>query len=86
MAERLPPMAAYTSVVTDPFWEDAARKDPLWAILSDPAKKHRGWKLEDFFETGRREISLLLHQLSTLGFCSAGGTALDFGCGVGRLT
>ena len=68
------------------FWEEAARRDPLWAILSDPAKSNRGWTLADFFETGRREISLLLHELSTLGQVPASGTALDFGCGVGRLT
>jgi SAM-dependent methyltransferase len=72
--------------MSDPFWEDAARKDPLWAILSDPAKKDRGWKLGEFFETGRREISLLLHQLEALGASPRRGTALDFGCGVGRLS
>jgi len=68
------------------FWEDAARRDPLWAILSDPSKRHRTWALADFFATGRREISLLLHQLETLGTSPRRGTALDFGCGVGRLT
>jgi SAM-dependent methyltransferase len=68
------------------FWEQAAQRDPLWAILSDPAKRHRGWTPTEFFETGRREISLLLHQLRTLGHAPAAGAALDFGCGVGRLT
>ena len=68
------------------FWEDAARIDPLWAILSDPARRHRGWNLSDFFATGRREISLLMHQLETLLHPPVRGDALDFGCGVGRLT
>jgi SAM-dependent methyltransferase len=72
--------------MSDPFWEQAARKDPLWAILSDPARKDRGWKLGEFFETGRREISLLLHQLEALGASPRRATALDFGCGVGRLS
>jgi SAM-dependent methyltransferase len=72
--------------MTDPFWEEAARKDPLWAILSDPVRRNRGWNIQDFFDTGRREISLLLHQLASLGFPPRRGAALDFGCGVGRLT
>jgi len=48
------------------FWESAARRDPLWAILSDPSKRGRRWELQGFFETGRREISLLLYQLKQL--------------------
>ena len=67
------------------FWEAAARRDPLWAILSDPSKKGR-WELREFFETGRREISLLLYQLKQLGHPPQSGRALDFGCGVGRLS
>jgi SAM-dependent methyltransferase len=68
------------------FWEDAARRDPLWAILSDPARRNRAWNLNEFFETGRREISRLLDDLRTVGRHPGSGDALDFGCGVGRLT
>jgi SAM-dependent methyltransferase len=68
------------------FWERAAQSDPLWAILSDPSKRGRKWQVEDFFETGRREISLLLYQLHRLGHFPGTGRALDFGCGIGRLT
>lgn len=71
--------------MSDQFWEDAARRDPLWAILSDPSKKGRRWQLAEFLATGRREISLLFHQLSELGFSPSNGSALDFGCGIGRL-
>lgn len=67
------------------YWERLAQLDPLWAILSDPAKKGRGWTLESFFETGQREISLLFYQLQQLGLEPARQRALDFGCGVGRL-
>jgi SAM-dependent methyltransferase len=67
-------------------WERQARLDPLWAILSDPAKKGRKWRPADFFETGRREISVLLFGLRGLGIPVARGQALDFGCGIGRLT
>lgn len=68
------------------FWERAAQIDPLWAILSDPTKHGRRWDLPSFFETGRREISLLLYQLRQLGHSPRPRRALDFGCGVGRLT
>ena len=72
--------------MVDDFWERAALRDPLWAILSDPAKRDRQWDLGSFFESGRREVSLLEYQLRRLGHQPRAGRALDFGCGVGRLT
>ena len=48
------------------FWDDLAERDPLWAILSDPAKRGGRWDLRSFFATGEREISVLLHQLEGL--------------------
>ena len=68
------------------FWDGHARRDPLWAILSDPSKAGRRWDLRDFFETGRREISLLMYQLRALNVAVDRKSALDFGCGVGRLS
>jgi SAM-dependent methyltransferase len=68
------------------FWERHARRDPLWAILSDPTKKGRRWDLERFFETGAREISLAMYELARFDVAIARTNALDFGCGVGRLT
>jgi SAM-dependent methyltransferase len=77
-----------TSAIEDAgdFWERHARRDPLWAILSDPTQKGRKWDLERFFETGWREISLALYELAHLDVAIARTNALDFGCGVGRLT
>jgi SAM-dependent methyltransferase len=57
----------------------------MWAVLSDPNRKGR-WDLRQFMETGAREISLLLYQLRTLGIAFDPAAALDFGCGLGRLT
>ena len=68
------------------FWDDFAKYDPLWAILSDPTKAGRQWDLPRFLETGRREISLLFYQLRALGLSVERRAALDFGCGVGRLS
>jgi SAM-dependent methyltransferase len=71
------------------FWDVLAASDPLWAILSDPSRRGRRWDLATFFRTGEREISTLVHQLDQLARPTqsvARGTALDFGCGVGRLS
>lgn len=68
------------------FWNRHALHDPLWAILSDPSKRGRKWDLQAFLDTGAREISLLMYQLRSLAIDVARDRALDFGCGVGRLT
>ena len=67
-------------------WDCYASTDPFWAILTDPNRKNGGWDEETFFETGRQEISELMEYLATLGSGLARGSALDFGCGVGRLS
>jgi len=67
-------------------WNRYAEADPLWAILTDPRRKGRGWDPAEFFETGRWEIEELLRYAAGLGIEIGRGRALDFGCGVGRLT
>lgn len=67
-------------------WNHLGHKDPLWAILSDPAKRHNRWQLEQFFETGRHEIDSILERVRQRVPNLPRGRALDFGCGVGRLT
>ena len=68
------------------YWDRHARRDPLWAILSDPSRANRGWDLQSFMESGEREISLLLNEIARLGLRLNHRDALDFGCGVGRLS
>lgn len=63
-------------------WETLADSNPLGAILdgsphTDP---------ESFFASGREEIGEVLHHAESLGLPKHFGRALDFGCGVGRLT
>jgi SAM-dependent methyltransferase len=67
-------------------WEDMGKLDPCWAILSEPGTKHGKWQSDRFFETGREEIRGLQNALEKLGVHLANDWALDFGCGVGRLT
>ena len=67
-------------------YESLGRDDPLWAILTDHGKRHNRWDPEAFFQTGREEVEDALAFLRSLGEPLATGRALDFGCGVGRLT
>jgi SAM-dependent methyltransferase len=51
-------------------WEELAEVDPLWAVLSDPERRGGRWQLDEFLATGEADAD----------------RALDFGCGVGRVT
>jgi SAM-dependent methyltransferase len=72
------------SVAAD--WTTLGTADPLWAVLVSP--EHRGgrWDVRDFLRTGRAEIAAVLQRLTELGLAPARTSALDFGCGVGRLS
>lgn len=68
-------------------WESLAESDPLWAILTDESKKGRRWDWGEFMSTGEIEIDTVMRYLESIE-CTPdfNGAALDFGCGVGRLT
>ena len=68
------------------FWDAHAERDPLWAVLSDAGKQERTWDVRRFFQTGVNEVALILYQLDSHGIDVTHGCALDFGCGVGRVT
>ena len=59
---------------------------PPRAILTEPDKRHGGWDVEEFFASGRAEVDEAIGRLGALGLRPRRGRALDFGCGVGRLT
>lgn len=67
-------------------WEGLGRRDPLWAVLTDPGKRGGGWDPDEFFRTGDDEIRQVLDRAAALGVSVSRRRALDFGCGVGRLT
>jgi ubiquinone/menaquinone biosynthesis C-methylase UbiE len=66
-------------------WEDLGRVDPLWAVLSDPSRRHGQWDLDDFMATGKEQVDWIDGVLREHGL-GLGDRVLDFGCGVGRLT
>jgi len=67
-------------------WDELGRFDPLWAVLTYPDKRFGGWDIESFLRTGEDEVRLLLAKLDVLGYPDQRELALDFGCGVGRVT
>ena len=68
-------------------WEGLAQADPLWAICTDPRKHNNQWTQEEFFATGRKEVETVFGYAARIGLCiDTTSPALDFGCGVGRLT
>lgn len=67
-------------------WEGLAQQDALWAILTDPSKKRGKWNEAEFFGTGEMEIQTIFGHLKQHDWMPSAGLALDFGCGVGRLS
>src|SRR5262249_17960982 len=66
-------------------WTTLGERDPLWAILSENDKKDGGWDQDAFFKTGIDEIAEVLRAAESLAPLRR-GSAVDFGCGVGRLS
>jgi SAM-dependent methyltransferase len=64
-------------------WDDWARVDPLWAILTEPSADQSE---AAFFASGRDAVEMILTEAQRLGHPAQHKVALDFGCGVGRLT
>lgn len=67
-------------------WEALGASDPYWAVLTDPRKRDGRWDKAEFFRTGDAEIARVMKTLARLGVTPRVGVALDYGCGVGRLS
>ena len=74
---------------SDRSWESWGRQDPYYGVLTDD--RYRRENLDDrrkleFMETGRLHIGRVLGLVEQrFGAMSSTGSALDFGCGVGRV-
>lgn len=66
-------------------WNDWGVVNPLYAILTHPKFRHGGPTAE-FLDSGEGTVATVLAEVSRLGLCPQRRAALDFGCGVGRLT
>lgn len=67
-------------------WDRLADFDALWTVLTDPSKKGGKWDREEFLQTGRDTIDALIERLGAAGIAPRRDNALDFACGVGRLS
>jgi SAM-dependent methyltransferase len=72
-------------VTLEQDWEELARLDPLWAILSFREKRLGRWEEQEFLATGTRQVGRHLSHGRALGHPELHDAVLDFGCGVGRL-
>ena len=67
-------------------WDALGKTDPLWANLTNDDKRGGKWDADEFFLTGEQEIEEVMDFVGSLSVTFPYGRALDFGCGVGRLT
>ncbi len=67
-------------------WDRLGATDPFWAILTDPDKKNNRWDQGEFFASGEGHIAYILNRVREVHPALLTRRALDFGCGVGRLT
>jgi 2-polyprenyl-3-methyl-5-hydroxy-6-metoxy-1,4-benzoquinol methylase len=72
---------------TDAAWEAWGQRDPYYGVVSHPLfrrgviEDHRG----EFFRSGREVVQTRLAEYERVFGPLPRGSALDFGCGVGRL-
>ena len=67
-------------------WNFLGRQDPLGAILARTENRDRPWEVDEFFQSGVVEIDEMLRYTESVQPLLEKKRALDFGCGVGRLT
>ena len=67
-------------------WNSFGETDPMWSILMEPDRDKNRWDKREFFQRGMCDVEFAMHTARQFNFPLRQGTALDFGCGVGRLT
>jgi SAM-dependent methyltransferase len=75
---------------TDADWHEIGAADPHWGVLTAPEFRRENLRpaaVETFYASGRRHIAEVAAAFTRItGAPFHAGTALDFGCGAGRLT
>ncbi|OYN97447.1 SAM-dependent methyltransferase [Enemella evansiae] len=67
-------------------WHALGEHDPMWAVLSRPGTKGGKWEPGEFLATGVAEVAALRDWARSIDLDLGDGPALDFGCGLGRIT
>ena len=66
-------------------WERLGERNAYEVILTGDSESTR-WDSDAFFATGRADVASFMRGLSEIAPDVVRGRALDFGCGVGRIT
>jgi SAM-dependent methyltransferase len=66
-------------------WDSLGQSNPMWAIVTTPENRQNP-DPDEFFRTGEADVAAEFAYLESLGIEPSYGRALDFGCGLGRLT
>ena len=67
-------------------WEKLGRDDPFWAVLTEEKYREELCDSDAFYATGLAEMMELAVRMKKLGYPLEGDRAMDFGCGVGRVS
>jgi ubiquinone/menaquinone biosynthesis C-methylase UbiE len=74
-----------TSKAQQQAWRDWGAVNPLYGVLTDPRYRHGG-DIEEFYGSGEATIAVVLANVAEAGISLQHDSALEFGCGIGRLT
>src|SRR4030095_15483615 len=67
-------------------WNALGEMNPYGAILTDETGALSAWDVDGFFATGEGDAAAVVGALSQRAPTASRRRALDFGCGVGRIT
>jgi|HubBroStandDraft_6_1064221.scaffolds.fasta_scaffold11590_2 SAM-dependent methyltransferase len=67
-------------------WDEFGKRDPFWAVLTDPRCRNNKWDPAVFFASGHSDVKAAVELVESLGIRISRWRALDFGCAMGRLT
>ncbi|HZT77787.1 MAG TPA: class I SAM-dependent methyltransferase [Vicinamibacterales bacterium] len=68
------------------YWHRLGSRNPFGVILTGPDLQPGQWDADAFFRTGVQDVAYVCAQLAQLAPDLPRRRALDFGCGVGRIT
>ncbi|MFZ0129359.1 MAG: class I SAM-dependent methyltransferase [Candidatus Dormiibacterota bacterium] len=73
---------------TSSDWEYMAQTDPLWAVCTELGPQGGSYEeLARFWQSGQRDIQAAVSHVEACGLrIDRDGEALDFGCGLGRVS
>lgn len=67
-------------------WTTFGHDDPLWAVMTAPSVRGNRWDGAEFARTGEKDVTRVLGLVDEAAGPVVRDVAMDFGCGVGRLT